>query len=85
MVDGEIVVAVDDRLDFDALGQRIHPAESRVKMLAEKTPADFVAFDLVALGDDALLDVPFAERRALLEAAIVPGAAGARHAGDRRP
>lgn len=73
VVDGEIVVAVDDRLDFDALGQRIHPAESRVNMLAEQTPASFVAFDLVALDDRALLDVPFAERRALLESSIRPG------------
>ena len=72
VVDGEIVVAVDDRLDFDALGQRIHPAESRVTMLAERTPATFVAFDLIAEGDDALLDVPFAERRRRLEAAITP-------------
>ncbi len=73
VVDGELVVAVDDRLDFDALGQRIHPAESRVTMLAEQTPAAFVAFDLVALGDRTLLDEPFAERRRLLEDAIVPG------------
>lgn len=73
VVDGEIVVAVDDRLDFDALGQRIHPAESRVNMLAEKTPATFVAFDLVALGDRALFDAPFIERRALLEGAVTPG------------
>lgn len=73
VVDGEIVVAVDDRLDFDALGQRIHPAESRVNMLAEKTPATFVAFDLVAVGDRSLMDAPFAERRALLEAVVDPG------------
>lgn len=73
VVDGEIVVAVDDRLDFDALGQRIHPAESRVQLLSEQTPAAFVAFDLVALGDRSLLDVPFAERRVLLEGAIEPG------------
>lgn len=70
VVDGEIVVAVDDRLDFDALGQRIHPAESRVNMLAERTPATFVAFDLVALDDRSLLDVPFAERRSLLERSV---------------
>lgn len=75
VVDGEIVVAVGDRLDFDALGQRIHPAGSRVEMLAEKTPAAFVAFDLVALDDRSLLDVPFAERRRLLESAVVPGGA----------
>lgn len=74
VVDGEIVVAVGDRLDFDALGQRIHPAESRVHMLAEQTPAAFVAFDVVALDDRSLLEVPFAERRALLEQAITPGA-----------
>ena len=73
VVDGEIVVAVDDCLDFDALGQRIHPADSRVQMLAEQTPAAFVAFDILALDDRALLDVPFADRRALLEGALTPG------------
>ncbi len=73
VVDGEIVVAIDDRLDFDALGQRIHPAESRVTMLSEKTPATFVAFDLVALDDRSLMDTPFAERRSLLEGAVTPG------------
>ncbi|MDE0802055.1 MAG: ATP-dependent DNA ligase [Acidimicrobiales bacterium] len=73
IVDGEIVVAIDDRLDFDALGQRIHPAESRVNMLADTTPATFVAFDLVALGDRSLLDASFDERRALLEDAVTPG------------
>ena len=77
VVDGEIVVAVDDGsgtsvLDFDALGQRIHPAESRVNMLAAQTPATFVAFDLVALDDRSLLETPFAERRALLERSIDP-------------
>src|SRR5688572_21338845 len=64
VVDGEIVVAVDDRLDFDALGQRIHPADSRVQMLAAQTPAAFVAFDVLAVDDDAVLDRPFTERRA---------------------
>ena len=73
VVDGELVVAVDDRLDFDALGQRIHPADSRVRMLAGKTPAAFVAFDVLALGDESLLQGPFAERRARLEAAVEPG------------
>lgn len=67
VVDGEIVVAVDDHLAFDALQQRIHPAESRVEMLAEQTPAQFVAFDLLALGDDDLMGRPFRERRAALE------------------
>lgn len=71
VVDGEIVVSRDDRLDFDALGQRIHPAESRVTMLAEQTPATFVAFDLIAEGDESLLDVAFADRRARLEQAVV--------------
>lgn len=73
VVDGEIVVAVDDRLDFDALGQRIHPADSRVQLLAEQTPADFVAFDLLALGDRSLLEVPFRERRELLERSLRAG------------
>ncbi len=70
VVDGEIVVADADGngLDFDALQQRIHPAESRVNMLAEATPAQFVAFDLLALGDESLLDRSMRERRDLLEA-----------------
>ncbi len=67
VVDGEIFIAIDGRLDFDALGQRIHPADSRVQMLAEKTPADFVAFDILALDTEALVDRPFGERRAVLE------------------
>ena len=54
VIDGEIVIAGDGGLDFSALQQRIHPAASRVDMLAEKTPASFVAFDLLALGDDDL-------------------------------
>jgi ATP-dependent DNA ligase len=70
VVDGEIVIPGTDGLDFDALLQRIHPAASRVKMLAEQTPASFVAFDLLALGDDDLTARPFAERRALLEQAL---------------
>lgn len=72
VVDGEIVVAVDDRLDFDALGQRIHPAESRVTMLAEQTPATFVAFDVLAHGDESLLDVAFSQRRRRLEGMVTP-------------
>src|SRR5262245_43465579 len=71
VVDGEIVVAGEghDGLDFWALQQRIHPAASRVRMLAERTPASFVAFDLLALGDEDLTGRPFAERRErLLEA-----------------
>jgi ATP-dependent DNA ligase len=70
VVDGEIILVRDGRLDFDALQQRIHPAASRVRLLAEQTPAAFVAFDLLALGDDDLTGRPFAERRALLERAL---------------
>ncbi|TFV65926.1 UNVERIFIED_ORG: ATP-dependent DNA ligase [Bacillus sp. AZ43] len=70
VVDGEIVVPAGDRLHFEALLQRIHPAESRVRLLAEQTPASFVAFDLLALGDESLLETPFAERRARLEQAL---------------
>jgi ATP-dependent DNA ligase len=70
VVDGEIVVPAGDRLHFEALLQRIHPAESRVRLLAEQTPASFVAFDLLAIGDDSLLETPFAERRARLEKAL---------------
>jgi len=51
VVDGEVVVAGPGGLDFDALSQRVHPAPSRVKMLAEKTPASFIAFDLLAIGE----------------------------------
>jgi ATP-dependent DNA ligase len=71
VVDGEIVIAINGRLDFDALSQRIHPAESRVNMLAEQTPASLVVFDLIALGSESLLDTPFSERRQRLEEALV--------------
>ena len=70
VVDGELVVPAGDRLDFEALLQRIHPADSRVRVLAEATPASFVAFDLLARDDEALLDEPFSRRRELLEAAL---------------
>ena len=63
VVDGEIVIAGTSGLDFDALLQRIHPADSRVRMLAETTPASFVAFDLLALGDEDLRSIGFGERR----------------------
>ncbi|MFF4007245.1 ATP-dependent DNA ligase [Streptomyces sp. NPDC001717] len=66
VMDGEIVIIQGGRLDFDRLTERIHPAASRVKLLAETTPAAFVAFDLLALGDEALLDTPLNERRAAL-------------------
>ncbi len=74
VLDGEVVIATDRGLDFEALLQRIHPAESRIRLLAKDTPASFVAFDLLGLGDDDLRERPFAERRALLETAL----AGAR-------
>jgi ATP-dependent DNA ligase len=70
VIDGEIVVATDHGLDFDALQQRIHPADSRVRMLAEKTPASFIAFDLLALGEDDYTARPFTERRAALVVAL---------------
>jgi ATP-dependent DNA ligase len=70
VVDGEIVVPRGDRLHFEDLLQRIHPADSRINLLAEQTPASFVAFDLLALGAEALLETPFAERRAKLESAL---------------
>ena len=68
VLDGEIVIfAAGGRQDFDLLGQRIHPAASRVRMLAETTPARYVAFDLLAEDDEVLLDLPQHERRARLE------------------
>ena len=70
VIDGEIVIATDHGLDFEALQQRIHPADSRVRMLAEKTPASFIAFDLLALGDDDYTGRPFTERRAALVDAL---------------
>ncbi|WP_267242053.1 ATP-dependent DNA ligase [Streptomyces sp. PR69] len=73
VLDGEIVIVHGGRLDFDRLTERIHPADSRVRMLAERTPASFIAFDLLALGDESLLDTPLAERRARL-AEVLAGA-----------
>ena len=67
VVDGEVVIVTDDRLDFEALLQRIHPAASRVDKLAAETPASFIAFDLLAVDDESLLDTPFTERRERLE------------------
>ena len=66
VIDGEIVIAGAHGLDFEALQQRIHPADSRVRMLAGKTPAAFIAFDLLALGDDDRTGRPFSERRGAL-------------------
>jgi ATP-dependent DNA ligase len=72
VIDGEIVVPdfKSGRLDFEALQLRIHPAASRVRLLAEQTPAHFVAFDLLALGSTSYMEVPFTERRAVLESAL---------------
>lgn len=70
VVDGEIVIAREGHLDFDALTERIHPADSRVRMLAERTPASLVVFDVLALGDESLMDVPLAERRDRLAAEL---------------
>ncbi|EFH30670.1 ATP-dependent DNA ligase [Streptomyces pristinaespiralis] len=70
VIDGEIVIAHEGRLDFDRLTERIHPADSRVRMLAERTPASFVAFDVLALGDESLMDAPLGARRERLEEAL---------------
>ena len=68
ILDGEIVIDGEDGLqDFDALQNRIHPAASRIAMLAEQTPAHYVAFDVLAREDESLLELPLAERRAILE------------------
>lgn len=79
VLDGEILVATGkpgaQRLDWEALSQRIHPAASRVTRLAEETPAMFIAFDLLALGEQMLLDEPFHQRRQRLESLL----AGAQH------
>ncbi len=73
-VDCEIVVRSGEpgaeRLDWERLSQRIHPADSRIRKLAKETPAELVAFDLLALGDDDLMGMPFADRRARLESAL---------------
>ena len=74
VVDGEIVVVVGDRLEFEVLQQRIHPAASRVKLLSNETPASFIAFDLLALGDIDYTNRPFEERRAALEQALAEAA-----------
>ena len=85
VLDGELFVALggegEARLEFETLQERIHPAESRITMLSEKTPAEFVAFDLLALGDESYVDRPFAERRAAMEEALahLDGQDGACH------
>lgn len=70
VMDGEIVIAREGHLDFDALTERIHPADSRVRTLAERTPASFVAFDLLALGDESLLETAQTDRRERLAEAL---------------
>jgi ATP-dependent DNA ligase len=70
VLDGEIVIATAGRLDFDALLLRIHPAATRVSLLAEQSPSSYVAWDLLAFGDDDLRDLPQIERRAALERAL---------------
>ncbi len=75
VLDGEIVVRdAEGHEDFDALGQRIHPAKSRIERLAAETPAVYVAFDLLAREDESLLELPFTERRAALEELLGDGA-----------
>ena len=70
VVDGEIVIVGEQGLDFDALLLRIHPAASRIQLLASQSPSSFVAFDLVALGDEDLRQLPFEMRRERLERSI---------------
>jgi ATP-dependent DNA ligase len=71
VLDGEIVIAGPTGLDFDALLQRIHPADSRIKLLASSTPASFVAFDMLASGEKDMRPEPFATRRCALEEALL--------------
>jgi ATP-dependent DNA ligase len=73
VLDGELIVVVDGVQEFDMLSQRIHPAASRVERLAREIPAALVAFDLLVEGDDALLDLPYRERRERLIAAVAAG------------
>ena len=79
VLDGELVVVGANGLDFGALQQRVHPAESRVRMLSEATPAWFVAFDLLAEGEEDLRKRPLGERRARLEKLLK----GVKRRGDR--
>jgi ATP-dependent DNA ligase len=71
VVDGEIVVVVGERLEFEVLQQRIHPADSRVMRLSKETPASFIAFDILASGEENYMSRPFAQRRALLQQAFL--------------
>ena len=75
VIDGEIIVVVGDRLEFEVLQQRIHPAASRVKLLSEQTPARFITFDLLALDDVDYTTLPFQQRRVALEQALASASA----------
>jgi ATP-dependent DNA ligase len=70
VVDGEVIIVQGDRLEFESLLLRIHPADSRVNLLAKEIPASFIAFDLLALDDESLMDKPFSYRRERLESAL---------------
>src|SRR6184192_2247109 len=76
VVDGEVVLVTPAGLDFEVLQLRLHPAASRVRKLAGETPASFIAFDLLALGDTDLTEVPFRERRRQLESILSTAAEG---------
>ncbi|MCE3274510.1 MAG: dependent ligase [Propionibacteriaceae bacterium] len=75
VIDGEIIVVVGDRLEFEVLQQRIHPAASRVKLLSEQTPARFVTFDLLAVDETDYTTQPFEQRRVALEQVLAGASA----------
>jgi ATP-dependent DNA ligase len=79
LLDGELIIPVGDALAFDALQLRLHPAESRVRKLARETPAELMAFDLLALDGKSLLDLPLSERREKLECFVERNPAPALH------
>jgi ATP-dependent DNA ligase len=84
VLDGEIIIGdIEGTQDFDALQNRLHPAQSRVQMLAESTPATFVAFDLLARDDEKLLGLPLSERRSALEEVVGDPVVLAPSTGDR--
>ncbi len=70
VLDGELIVVTGDRLDFGKLSERIHPAQKRIDLLSATTPASLVCWDLLALDDDSLMELPFERRRELLEKAL---------------
>lgn len=73
VVDGELVVTWEGRLSFDRLAERVHPAESRIELLSGQQPSSFIAFDLLSLDDDVLMERPYAQRRAALERVLTTG------------